>query len=112
MKRRILIFILIFNSNFLNLINAQDYTAIPDPNFEQALIDENDRKTAREIKKIMHAVGHRPINKNSEEFYNFLTAFQKKITELESKFTFINLKLEKAYFDAQIDQFKTRKGQM
>ena len=80
--------------------------------FEQALIDETDRKTAREIKKIMDAMGHRPINKNSQEFYNFLTAFQKKITELESKFTYINVKLEKAYFDVQIDQFKTRMGQM
>ena len=75
--------------------------------FEHALIEEKDRKTAMEIKKIVNAARHRPMNKNSREFYNFLTGFQKKIAELETRFPFINLRLEKEYFDVQIHKFKT-----
>ncbi len=73
--------------------------------FEQALINEESVKISREIKKIINAVRHRPINNKSIEFSKFLTSFQKKISELEQKFPFINLKLEKEYFNVQSTQY-------
>ena len=58
-------------------------------------------KIATEIRKIINAVRHRSINKNSIEFYNFLTSFQKKIAELETAMPFLNLKLEKEYLKVE-----------
>ena len=77
--------------------------------FEENLIDPKSQVLAKEVSKIMHAVRHRPLNKKSTEFYNFLTSFLKKITELESKHPFLNLKLEKEYFNVQIQEYEQGK---
>lgn len=73
--------------------------------FEQALINKESVTISSKIRKIINAVRHRPINKNSMEFYNFLTSFQKKIDELEQKHPFLNLRLEKEYFNVQIKAY-------
>ncbi|WP_297085566.1 GSCFA domain-containing protein [uncultured Draconibacterium sp.] len=74
--------------------------------FEQALIDPESTETAREVLKICNAVKHRPINKNSPEYSKFLLSFQKKTEDLGKRHPYLNLKLEKEYFNVQIEDFR------
>ena len=80
--------------------------------FEESLIDSKSQMLAKEVGKIMHAVRHRPLNKKSTEFYSFLSSFLKKITELESKHPFLNLRLEKEYFNVQIQEYEQGEGKL
>ncbi len=73
--------------------------------FEQAIIDEKSRTLAKEVQKILNAVNHRPINRSSSEFLHFLESVLKKMSELEVKNPFLNLKLEKGYIIEQISDF-------
>lgn len=77
--------------------------------FEETLIEPESQMLAKEVSKIIHATRHRPLNKKSTEFYHFLSNFFKKITELESKQPFLNLKLEKEYFNVQIREYERDK---
>ena len=76
--------------------------------FEKSIIQEESIKISKEVQKIVSAVNHRPINSDAVEYFNFLNRFLKKITEIETKHPFLNLKLEKEYFKVQIDEFNHR----
>ncbi|MDX8337596.1 GSCFA domain-containing protein [Draconibacterium sp. IB214405] len=71
--------------------------------FAEALIDAESLALSKEVVKITNAVKHRPINKNSIEFSKFLLSFLKKTGDLEKRFPYLNLKLEKEYFNTQIE---------
>ena len=73
--------------------------------FEAALINPESIEIAREVQKICNAVKHRPINKKSLEYSKFLLSFLNKLELLEKRFPYLNLKLEKEYFNVQIEQF-------
>ncbi|WP_303923216.1 GSCFA domain-containing protein [Draconibacterium sediminis] len=73
--------------------------------FEAALINPESIEIAREVQKISNAVKHRPINKKSLEYSKFLLSFLNKLELLEKRFPYLNLKLEKEYFNVQIEQF-------
>jgi len=73
--------------------------------FEAALISAESIEIAREVQKISNAVKHRPINKKSLEYSKFLLSFLHKLELLEKRFPYLNLKLEKEYFNVQIEQF-------
>ncbi|WP_319500080.1 GSCFA domain-containing protein [uncultured Draconibacterium sp.] len=73
--------------------------------FETALINPESIEIAREVQKISNAVKHRPINKKSLEYSKFLLSFLNKLELLEKRFPYLNLKLEKDYFNVQIEQF-------
>ncbi|QIA06254.1 GSCFA domain-containing protein [Draconibacterium halophilum] len=73
--------------------------------FEAALIDAESIEIAKEVQKIGNAVKHRPINKKSLEYSKFLLSFLKKLELLEKRFPYLNLKLEKEYFNVQIEEF-------
>jgi len=80
--------------------------------FEQAFIEKKSHDLAKKVQKIMNAVNHRPINKSSLEFLNFLESLLKKISELESYNPFLNLKLEKDCIKEQIENFNQSKNNM
>ena len=73
--------------------------------FETALINAESIEIAREVQKICNAVQHRPINKKSLEYSKFLLNFLNKLELLEKRFSYLNLKLEKEYFNVQIEEF-------
>lgn len=72
--------------------------------FEQVLVCSESRQISKEVSKILNAVNHRGINKNSKEYRNFLNQFLNKIVELETKLPYLNFKLEKEHFKVQIDE--------
>ncbi|WP_321370383.1 GSCFA domain-containing protein [uncultured Draconibacterium sp.] len=78
--------------------------------FEHALIDAESIAIAKEVVKITNAVKHRPINKKSLEFSKFLISFLKKTGDLEKRHPYLNLKLEKEYFNVQIEDFGSGDG--
>nr|WP_319511275.1 GSCFA domain-containing protein [uncultured Draconibacterium sp.] len=73
--------------------------------FEAALVSPESIEIAREVQKITNAVQHRVINKKSLEYSKFLLSFLKKLELLEKRFPYLNLKLEKEYFNVQIEEF-------
>ena len=73
--------------------------------FETALINPESIEIAREVQKISNAVKHRPINKKSLEYSKFLLSFLNKLELLENRFPYLNLKLEKEYFNVKIEEF-------
>lgn len=73
--------------------------------FEEALVDAESIEIAREVQKISNAVKHRPINKKTLEYSKFLLSFLRKLELLEKRFPYLNLKLEKEYFNVQIEEF-------
>lgn len=48
--------------------------------FEETVINRESRETARKISKVINALEHRPIRKNTPEYYNFLV---KTLTETD-----------------------------
>ena len=73
--------------------------------FEAALVGAESIEIGREVQKINNAVKHRPINKKSLEYSKFLFSFLNKLELLENRFPYLNLKLEKEYFNVQIEEF-------
>lgn len=76
--------------------------------FEQVLICSESRQISREVSKIVNAVNHRGINKNSKEYRNFLNQFLNKIVELETKLPYLNFELEKEHFKVQLDEINKK----
>ncbi|MCY1721150.1 GSCFA domain-containing protein [Prolixibacteraceae bacterium Z1-6] len=74
--------------------------------FEESLIDRESKRVAKEIKKIVLAINHKPFNKRSAEYLNFLQKTAKMIAELEEKSLHFNLKLEKDYLNVQLKEFR------
>ncbi|MCK3684017.1 GSCFA domain-containing protein [Maribellus sp. YY47] len=72
--------------------------------FEESLIDGESRKTALKIQKVVNAMHHRPLNKRSQEFAVFLNKFLKMTEELETEYSYLNLKLEKEYFIRHLEE--------
>ncbi|NQU86912.1 MAG: GSCFA domain-containing protein [Mariniphaga sp.] len=70
--------------------------------FEQALIHEESQNISEEILKIQKAVEHRPVNMKTPEFKKFITNGLLKVNNLLEKHPYLNLKLEKDYFEEQI----------
>jgi hypothetical protein len=73
--------------------------------FETALVDAESIEIAWEVQKINNALKHRPINKKSLEYSKFLLSFLNKLKLMEKRFPYLNLKLEKEYFNVQIEEF-------
>ncbi|HYQ57646.1 MAG TPA: GSCFA domain-containing protein [Draconibacterium sp.] len=74
--------------------------------FQEALIDAGSTELSKEVLKIRNAIKHRPINKNSMEYYKFLQNFLQKTEDLEKRHPYLNLMLEKEFFNIRIGEFK------
>jgi hypothetical protein len=77
--------------------------------FESTLIDTKSLKLAKEIQKIRNAINHKPFNQQSAEYLAFLQKILKLCLELETKFSYLNLKLEKEYLIAQFKKINPGK---
>jgi len=66
--------------------------------FGQALIDDNSRQISVRVQKIIQATKHKPFNKNTPEFKQFVLQFQEQINKLEKANKNIDFTREKAYF--------------
>lgn len=74
--------------------------------FEEKLIDAESRKLAKEVQKITSAIHHKPINRTSGEYHQFLQKTLKMCEDLEARSREINLKLEKDYINVQLKEFE------
>ena len=74
--------------------------------FENSLIDEKSRSLMSEIGKIKRAMEHRPFNRNTPEFNKFIKKSLDNVNMLQAKHPYLNLKLEKAYFNEQLPDFE------
>ncbi len=70
--------------------------------FEQAFMEPGTLSLKMEIEKIVRAKNHRPFNPKTEKHQKFLSNCLMKCEELEGKYAYINLKLEKEYFAKQL----------
>jgi len=69
--------------------------------FEEALVAEESQMIAKEVRSIQKAMMHRPVAVHSPEYGNFVTERLKKISNLQEKYPYLNLNLEKEYFIKQ-----------
>ncbi len=76
---------------------------------EKNLIDNDSRQTSKEVQKIAKARNHRPINKYTTENLQFLEKMLQFCYGLEANKPYLNLKLEKEYFKAQINEIRRNK---
>lgn len=73
--------------------------------FKEALVSEEALKIAREVENIQKATTHRPMHRDTPEFRKFLKNSLMKIDNLVTKYPFLNLKLEKEFFEEQFRDF-------
>jgi len=66
--------------------------------FENALIDAESRHIALSVQKIVQAANHRPFNKNTPEYTQFLKQIHTQIINLEKELKNIDFTREKVYF--------------
>ncbi len=69
--------------------------------FEEALVAEESQMIAKEVRSIQKAMMHRPMAVHSPEYENFVTERLKKISNLQEKYPYLNLKPEKEFFIKQ-----------
>lgn len=73
--------------------------------FEQVLITEESQNISNEILKIQKAAEHKPVNKRKPEFKKFVSNSLMKVNNLLEEYPFLNLKIEKEYFEKQFRSF-------
>ena len=74
--------------------------------FKETLVDEISEEISGKVQQIINAANHKPFNKNTQKHLSFLNNSLKKTVELETKYKYLNLTLEKAYFNNQINEIK------
>jgi hypothetical protein len=70
--------------------------------FQYCMIDDESNRISAEIKKIVDSVNHKPFNKYTKEYLNFLKNRQKALVVFQQKFPYINVTEEEKYFFSQI----------
>ncbi len=73
--------------------------------FCKSLMAEKEYVIIDNIEKIIRAVAHRPMNKQTPEYHKFLKQQLKLVEELMITYNWLNLKEEKNYFSQAISQF-------
>ncbi|QGY43569.1 GSCFA domain protein [Maribellus comscasis] len=76
--------------------------------FEENLIDENSKFLKNRIQKIKKAFLHRPYNRVSKEYLDFLNTALKQVKELQKEFPNLNFELEKNHFKVEFDEIKKK----
>jgi len=76
--------------------------------FSKILISEDSKKISDDVLKIQKAVKHRPLNSASEGYKKFLLYNLTLIDRLMEKFPFLNLKIEKTYFQECLLQYEKK----
>ncbi len=71
--------------------------------FANCLIDEESRKIVVEVRKIVNAMQHRPLNTTTPEFRKFIENTLENLNNTGMKYPYLNLKLEKEYFVRHLD---------
>jgi hypothetical protein len=66
--------------------------------FNESFIEEQSQQLMEEIKKIVIARKHKPFQPETNAHKNFLKTHLKKTKELQSKFSFLDLRDEINYF--------------
>lgn len=62
--------------------------------FRSALIDDESQKISEEVEKLIHLFSHRPFNRFSPEYLDFLQQSMKKVQELQEKFPYLDVSSE------------------
>jgi hypothetical protein len=70
--------------------------------FQSALIDEESRKIAEQVKKFVCLLNHRPLNMFTLEHLDFLNQSMQKGLKLQEKFPYLDLKMEIKLLSEQI----------
>jgi hypothetical protein len=66
--------------------------------FSQSLLSSNAKQIVHELEKILSAIQHKIINKNSSKIKEFAINFIQQCERLESKYPYLKLNEEKNYF--------------
>lgn len=72
--------------------------------FQTSLIDDESQLIIPQIQKIVKAVNHKPLHKNTVEYLRFLKQMEDETLLLESRCRYLNLADEKEYFKTEIDK--------
>ncbi len=71
--------------------------------FENTLIGEEDRLRSAEIQKVIRAFQHRPFNRDTKEYSDFVQHVLNELKMLESKYPDLDFQKEKNYFCSEIN---------
>jgi hypothetical protein len=74
--------------------------------FQETFIDDASRKTIPRIENVVKAASHKPFNKNTTAYLQFLDNSLKQIRELETQFPNLNFELEKKHFFTETNEFE------
>lgn len=74
--------------------------------FQTSLVDIESQLIMTQVQKIVKAVNHKPLHKNTGEYLKFLKQMSEQIVLLESKYSYLKLVGEKEYFKTEIDKIE------
>jgi hypothetical protein len=74
--------------------------------FQTGLIDNESQLISAQVQKIVKAVNHKPLHKNTVEYLKFLKQMALETALLESKYRFLDLTFEKEYFKTEKDKIE------
>lgn len=66
--------------------------------FEQAAISESAKKTMAEVKQLLAAKAHRPLNADTPEYRSFLKAQRQKLSQLRQRLPHLDWEDEESFF--------------
>ncbi len=74
--------------------------------FQTSLIDNESQLITTQVQKVIKAVNHKPLHKNTPEYLNFLKQMAGETSLLESRYNDLNLTFEKEYFKTEMDKIE------
>lgn len=78
--------------------------------FQESLIDTESQIIMPRVEKIVKAVNHKPLHKNTGEYLKFLKQMDGETTLIESMYSYLNLACEKEYFKTEIHKIELSGG--
>ncbi len=76
--------------------------------FQEALIEEESKRVADRVEKIIASINHKPFNKFTPGHLNFLKQSLYKTERLQEKYPYLDMKFEKISFSEQIAEITKR----
>lgn len=74
--------------------------------FQTSLIENESQLITTQVQKIVKAINHKPLHKNTPEYWNFLKHMAGETSLLESRYNDLNLTFEKEYFKTEMDKIE------
>lgn len=75
--------------------------------FEKSAIDNESREISKKISAINKALEHRPFNRETKEYFNFLEDTLKKVRTIQEKYPYIRLHKATQHLNDELESIRT-----